>query len=185
MGAGYQAEVFLRHQETEPEEGLTLLVEGRADGIFEEDGQWYIDEIKGMYADVARFLEPFPLHLAQAMCYGYFYCCDHELEQIGIQLTYCSLETEEIKRFRSQHTRAELCQWFQGVIGEYFKWARYQYRHRESRDQSIRGLEFPFPYGRARGIWSYQFTALFPGKSGCLSKLLRGLERRFPLFSRR
>lgn len=78
MGAGYQAEVFLRHQETEPEEGLTLLVEGRADGIFEEDGQWYIDEIKGMYADVARFLEPFPLHLAQAMCYGYFYCCDHE-----------------------------------------------------------------------------------------------------------
>ena len=146
MGAGYQAEVFLRHQETEPEEGLTLLVEGRADGIFEEDGQWYIDEIKGMYADVARFSEPFPLHLAQAMCYGYFYCCDHELEQIGIQLTYCSLETEEIKRFRSQHTRAELCQWFQGVIGEYFKWARYQYRHRESRDQSIRGLEFPFPY---------------------------------------
>ena len=35
MGAGYQAEVLLRHQETEPEEGLTLLVEGRADGIFD------------------------------------------------------------------------------------------------------------------------------------------------------
>ena len=150
------------------------MVEGRADGIFEEDGQWYIDEIKGMYADVARFSEPFPLHLAQAMCYGYFYCCDHELEQIGIQLTYCSLETEEIKRFRSQHTRVELCQWFQGVIGEYFKWARYQYRHRESRDQSIRGLEFPFPYRAGQrdlvvSVYPRHFqekAAVYPGPYG-------------------
>ncbi len=28
---------------------LRLLVEGRADGIFTEDGEIYIDEIKGMY----------------------------------------------------------------------------------------------------------------------------------------
>ena len=118
--------------------------------------------------------EPFPLHLAQAMCYGYFYCCDHELEQIGIQLTYCSLETEEIKRFRSQHTRAELCQWFQGVIGEYFKWARYQYRHRESRDQSIRGagisLSLPGgPEGSGRiGLPRYfqEKAAVYPSPYG-------------------
>ncbi len=146
MGAGYQAEVVLKHEAQDPEDGLILLVEGRADGIFEENGIPVIDEIKGMYADVARFTEPVYIHLAQAMCYGYFYCCDKGLEGIRLQVTYCNLETEEIRRFRQDMSKEELEEWFQGVVHEYFKWARYQYQHKLLRDESIRGLEFPFPY---------------------------------------
>ena len=30
------------------------------------------------------------------------------LEEIGVQMTYCNLDTEEIRRFRETYTRAEL-----------------------------------------------------------------------------
>ena len=36
--------------------------------------------------------------------------------------------------------------WFRSVIHEYFKWARYLCHHELQRNQSISGLEFPFPY---------------------------------------
>lgn len=43
--------------------------------------------------------EPLTLHLAQALCYAYMYCADHEnINSITIQITYCNLETEEIRR---------------------------------------------------------------------------------------
>ncbi len=146
MGASYQAEVPLKGTVLDEEEKLLLLVEGRADGIFEEDGIMMIDEIKGMYADVSRFVEPAPLHLAQAMCYGHFYCQDKGLDGVRLQLTYCNLETEEIRRFQVLKTAAELSEWFAGVAQEYFKWARFMNRHEEARNASIRALEFPFPY---------------------------------------
>ena len=69
-------------------------------GIFEEDGIVTIDEIKGVYMDLERLTEPVAVHMAQAMCYAYFYSRDRELSSIGVQVTYCSLETEEIRRFR-------------------------------------------------------------------------------------
>ena len=84
--------------------------------------------------------------MAQAMCYGYFYCCDRDLDGVRIQLTYCNLETEEIRRFHEDRSREELEVWFRSVIHEYFKWARYLCHHELQRNQSISGLEFPFPY---------------------------------------
>ena len=63
-----------------------------------------------------------------------------------IQLTYCNLETEEIRRFHEDRSKEELEVWFRSVIHEYFKWARYLCHHELQRNQSISGLEFPFPY---------------------------------------
>ena len=146
MGAGYRAEVPLKHEVQDEEQEITLLVEGRADGIFAENGIPVIDEIKGMYTDISRLEEPIEVHLAQAMCYGYFYCCDKDLDGIRLQMTYCNLETEEIKRFQTDRSREELETWFSGVVHEYFKWARYLYHHELIRDASIGHLEFPFPY---------------------------------------
>lgn len=54
MGSGYRAEVPLKHEVTDDEQEIVLSVEGRADGIFTENGITVIDEIKGMYTDVAR-----------------------------------------------------------------------------------------------------------------------------------
>lgn len=146
MGGNYRAEVPLKYTALDEEEDIELLVEGRADGIFEEDGIVTIDEIKGVYMDLERLTEPVAVHMAQAMCYGYFYCCDRDLDGVRIQLTYCNLETEEIRRFHEDRSKKELEVWFCSVIHEYFKWARYLCHHELQRNQSISGLEFPFPY---------------------------------------
>ena len=146
MGGNYRAEVPLKYAALDEEEDIELLVEGRADGIFEEDGIVTIDEIKGVYMDLERLAEPVAVHMAQAMCYGFFCCCDRELDGVRIQLTYCNLETEEIRRFHEDRSREELEVWFRSVIHEYFKWARYLCHHELQRNQSINGLEFPFPY---------------------------------------
>ena len=70
MGADYRAEVSMKH--TVEEEGYQLLIEGRADGVIENPAGVTIDEIKGIYLDLMRLEEPIPVHLAQALCYGYF-----------------------------------------------------------------------------------------------------------------
>ena len=41
--------------------------------------------------DINRLEEPVEVHLAQARCYGYIYCHDHDLASITIQVTYCGL----------------------------------------------------------------------------------------------
>ena len=146
MGANYRAEVPLKCLVEDDEKEICLLVEGRADGIQEENGIVTIDEIKGMYMDVSRLEEPIMIHLAQAMCYGYFYCCDKDLDGVRLQITYANLDTEEIKRFHVDRSKEELEHWFKSVVHEYFKWARYQYHHELVRNESIRGLEFPYPY---------------------------------------
>lgn len=73
--AGWEAiterEVSLKYK-TEYED-VSIQVEGRADGIFTEDGQCWIDEIKGVYADVSQLEKPVEVHRAQAMCYAWIY----------------------------------------------------------------------------------------------------------------
>lgn len=148
MGAGYQAEVPLKHQIQE--EGFLIQVEGRADGILTEPSGVTIDEIKCMYMDVNRLEEAVPVHMAQAACYGYLYGLKHNLSSIGIQITYCNIETEEIRRFRKEWSWEELSQWFLGLIHEYVKWAEYLYRNAVRRTESIKELEFPYPYRKGQ-----------------------------------
>ena len=114
MGANYRAEVALKH--TVEEDRFQIQVEGRADGIIEDPEGVTIDEIKGIYMDLSYLTEPVPVHLAQAMCYGYFYCSDHGLSGAVIQMTYCNIETEEVRRFQEEKTFEELDVWFQGLI---------------------------------------------------------------------
>ena len=145
QGADYHAEVSMKHR-VEQEE-YQILVEGRADGVIETVSGVTIDEIKCVYMDIHQLEEPLPVHLAQALCYGYMYCADHEnVDAITIQVTYCNLETEEIRRLKQEKTREELEEWFQGLIHEYVKWAEYLYRHTLRRDESLRELEFPYEY---------------------------------------
>ena len=106
QGAEYRAEVPLKYQIAC--DGFILSVEGRADGIIELPKRVVIDEIKGVFKDLKRLKEPQLLHLAQAKCYAYIYAEQKNLEEIGVQMTYCNLDTEEIRRFQEVYTRAEL-----------------------------------------------------------------------------
>lgn len=144
MGADYRAEVSLKHEI--PCRGFVLSVEGRADGIIETPSGVVIDEIKGVLKELDTIQEPVTVHLAQAKCYAYIYAVQNQLDEIGVQMTYCNMETEEIKRFQNVYIREELDVWFWELIGKYEKWARYQIRWKEKRNASIKGVEFPFSY---------------------------------------
>ena len=50
MGSNYRAEVPLKIQF--PCDGFILQVEGRADGILQEEEEFLIDEIKGVLRDL-------------------------------------------------------------------------------------------------------------------------------------
>ena len=171
MGSSYTAEVSLKIERIE--ESYILVVEGRADGIafgefaadepaeqMEEqrlvDAQkdemqigeplWYIDEIKGVYRNLASMEQPVYVHKAQAMCYAYIYALQNHLDRIGVQMTYCNLDTEDIRYFREIWEWENLYDWFEHLITEYKKWADWQIAWRKIRQESIVQLEFPYPY---------------------------------------
>lgn len=144
MGASYRAEVSLKEEVDCGE--YVISIEGRADGIFEEDGLAWIDEIKGVGRDVSRMEEAVPVHLAQAKCYACIYARQNDLEQIGVQMTYVNLESEETRRIRREYSLAELADWFENLVEEYRKWASFQVEWKKVRQASIAGTVFPYPY---------------------------------------
>ena len=147
MDTSYQAEVPLKIEWKAND--YVLVVEGRADGIaygkFQpdlpaatesvlqpekefaaeippEEEISFIDEIKGVYRNVAAMEQPVYVHKAQAMCYAYIYAKQNRLERIGVQMTYCNLDTEEIRYFREIYTFETLTVWFGHLIEDYRKW---------------------------------------------------------------
>lgn len=148
MKPSYKAEVPLKWEEEYPD--FIIEIEGRADGIIDDDGECVIDEIKGVYRDLYFLEEPVPVHKAQAMCYAYFYASQKKISKVEVQMTYCHLETEEIKRFREEFSFSYLKKWFEDLLSEYYKWANFQYQRRIERRSSMEGLEFPYPYRKGQ-----------------------------------
>ena len=144
MKGNYQAEVSLK-RESEYED-VIIQVEGRADGIFTEDGEFWIDEIKGTYGNLQAMEVPVPVHRAQAMCYGWIYGEKEGLSQIGIQMTYSHLDTEDTRRFREIFSMEELKKWYQKLLDAYHKWIAYSLSWKKERNASMTDLQFPFPY---------------------------------------
>jgi len=166
MGANYTAEVPLSITVPVNNDDISfdLTVEGRADGIIvndlendkfsdvisgedkEELPKVTIDEIKGIYMDLKLLKEPISVHRAQAMCYAYIYAVRYNHDKIGIRLTYCNLETENMKYFEEVLLLSELSEWFGNLINEYAKWAVWQIKWIAGRDEKINKLDFPFTY---------------------------------------
>ncbi len=144
MGSDYRSEVPLKTEIAW--ENYSVIVEGRADGIFTLEKIPAIDEIKGMYTDVMALKEPVFVHKAQAMCYGCFYAAQNKTDNIIIQLTYVNLETEEIKRFQEKYTKEELKQWFADTLEKFRVWTDFLYEAGKIRNKSIQNIEFPFEY---------------------------------------
>lgn len=144
-GPEYESEVSLSYCVEGPD--YDLCIQGRADGIIHSlDGEVTIDEIKGIYKDLTHLNEPYGVHLAQAKCYAYIFAKQNELNEVGIQMTYCNIDTEEIRYFKEKYSMLELENWFIDLIDEYKKWARFQYDWKLIRMQSIHHMEFPYDY---------------------------------------
>lgn len=151
MGSAYQAEVPLKDTTVITKDNLEfeITVEGRADGIFptkKTNAGISIDEIKGVYQDIHALQDAIPVHRAQALCYAYIYAGQNKLKEIGVRVTYCHIPTEEVRYFQEYISYEELKTWYQNLLNRYADWIAWQLRHREKRDDSIHGLDFPFPY---------------------------------------
>ncbi len=172
MPDGYKAEVALKTikilKREDREGSLALTVEGRADGIFELNHDIIIDEIKSTYLSMEHITEPVPVHEAQAKCYACIYGNDNGLEKIGVQLTYCNIETEEIKRFNEVFSIGELNSWFDKLVKEYAKWLYWEADWNQKRNDTIKKLEFPYPYR--------------PGQRELVGNVYRAIARNRKLF---
>ncbi len=148
-GPDYRAEVPLRL--VIPFDDYDLIIDGRADGIISVDNETtVIDEIKGVYKELKRIKEPESVHLAQAKCYAYIYALQNELKEINVRMTYCNMESEDVKYFHQGFTFGELKAWFDALIGEYRRWASFSYEWRIKRNASIKKLQFPFTYRKGQ-----------------------------------
>ena len=169
MGEAYRAEVPLRTSYAT--EHCLILLDGRADGIIDEQlatehmehiggsqislnqyltceeyPQITIDEIKCVQRSLRHITAPVPVHLAQAKVYAHIYASQHQLPLIRVRMTYCHIETEELKYFFEEYSASELQEWFDGLMQEYTKWAEQMWAWRKIRQSSIMTLQFPFVY---------------------------------------
>ena len=185
MGSEYHPEVLLRYcYHTEKYE---IRIDGRADGIIiQPTGDLAqvpeltddkvppacrdrvtvtIDEIKGTYRELHKLKEAVPVHLAQAKCYAYIYGMQNELKHIRVRLTYCNIDTEEIKYFHFEYDMEELSAWFQDVMSQYRKWADFQFEWQNARQESIKGLPFPFSYREGqKELITYVYQTIYHKK---------------------
>ncbi len=150
MGIEYKAEVSLKHEI--PLGDITLSIEGRADGIITpfDESHVVIDEIKCVYKNLRYIKEAEEIHTAQAKCYAYIYALQNDLKEIQTRISYCNIETEEMKYFHQTHTFGELSRWFGELVLEYKKWIDDYARWRKVRNQSVLELAFPFPYRKGQ-----------------------------------
>ena len=115
--------------------------------IADDDGKTsLIDEIKCVYKDVRHIEVAEPLHLAQAKCYACMYGKEQGCEEILVQITYCNIETEELRYITERYRMEELQEWFDDLICQYAMWADMYVKKRRERNQSIKEMTFPFSY---------------------------------------
>ncbi len=160
MGAEYQAEVFLKY--VHPTDNYDLIVEGRADGVIDIGGSVTIDEIKGTYRELSHMKGAVPVHLAQAKCYAYMYSMKMDLSRVSVRMTYCNLDTEEIRYFTEEYNKIDLENWFDQLITAYIRWADYRFQWKRLRNESIRAAVFPFSYREGqKELVSYVYQTIY------------------------
>lgn len=154
MGSEYQAEVSLRY--IHPTADYRLVLEGRADGVIHKPEGVTIDEIKGTYRELAYMNGPVQVHLAQAKVYAAMYLHsfrDRGLSEIHVQMTYCHMETEEIRYFHYSYAVQEIQQWFGELIRSYRDGRIIGSSGSAGGMPLSAGWSFPFLIGRDKKIW--------------------------------
>ncbi len=129
---------LLEREETEeasPEEAFVL-----------PDMIWTVDEIKTTYRKLSGIREPEPVHTAQAFCYAYMLGLERGLEAVQVRMTYCSLDTEEIRHFYYVRTMDRLTGWFRDLMEKYRRWAVLSLSWERIRNASIAAGRFPYPF---------------------------------------
>ncbi|MDR3593314.1 ATP-dependent DNA helicase [Clostridium sp.] len=138
----YQKEVYLTH-EFEMNQSL-INIEGRADGIIIQEDRIIIEEIKSTYRNFAYIDDSNEVHWAQAKVYALIYAKQNRLSELNIRLSYMQLETNEVKSFEKKFSLDELEKFVLNLLEAYESFSILIYEKRDSRNESIKCLEFPF-----------------------------------------
>ena len=80
-----------------------------------------------------------------AKCYARMYGQEHGKERMEVSMTYCNIETEEIRYFKFVYEMSDLEEWFDSLLQEYRKWSDADIAWKKLRQDSIHSLSFPFP----------------------------------------
>ncbi len=170
-GASYQAEVPLSF--LYPAGEYDILLEGRADGIFQDTEVYTIEEIKGTYRDVTRMTEPVPVHLAQAKCYAYMFARDKNLPAVRVQMTYCGLSADapadiglsDLRSFTEEYAYEALEEWFLALMEQYRKWADFSFFWKKKSKASMQALAFPYPYREGqKELAGHVYSTIYHGR---------------------
>lgn len=130
-------------------EGFMFDIEGRADGIIIDNDYIAVEEIKTTMMTLDNIQENSnPVHWAQAQCYAYIYAFENKLNSIYIELTYCRVDTEEVKTFKKNFYFDELKVYFYSFIQSYIIWAKMLSNWEAIRNISIKALNFPYEHYR-------------------------------------
>lgn len=122
-----------------------VLLNGRMDGLLLKDGEYIIDEIKSTSVSLEEITEEFNyMHWAQGMVYAFLFAKENNIDEISVQLTYCSVESKDTKKFIKNFDFSYLSGFVEDeLIKIYIKWAEILVNHRKYRDNSIVNLSFP------------------------------------------
>lgn len=143
-GEGFTKEVPLSF--VVESQDILLEIGGRIDGLYVNDKEVIIDEIKTTTQDLKLIEEDHSiLHWAQAKCYGYIYSIQNSMQSINIQLTYYNLEEKNTKKFLKTFNITDLQVFFSELVGQYFYWAKLLSSWNVKRNEAIKKLQFPFP----------------------------------------
>ncbi|WP_283704432.1 helicase C-terminal domain-containing protein [Clostridium perfringens] len=160
-------------------EDFTLRVEGRADGILEENEKTIIDEIKTTTKNVMDIDYDFnELHWAQAKVYAYIYSKEKNLDSIIVQLTYYNVEDFGTKFLRKEYSFHELREFFYDLIEKYKEWILLEKKWIDFRNDSIESFNFPFKSYRKgqRELAIRVYKAITEGKK-CFAEAPTGIGK--------
>lgn len=139
----YEKEVILKHEFLV--NNISLIIEGRADGIIKENGKIIIEEIKSTYKDLSYINFDYNLlHWAQGKFYGYIYCVDNNIDEIDIRLSYFNINNDEVRSFDKTYNICELEQFVYSLVNKYLEIIVIKEEFNKIKNESIRLLSFPF-----------------------------------------
>ncbi len=147
-GAAYTPEVPLS---LSCEKGdFVYHLSGRADGVIDEDGRITVDEIKTTAVALdALYEDKYPEHFAQGCVYAHILCQTRNLSGAAVRLTYCNIDSGDVRRFVRDYTAEELAAFFDDLIGQYERWAARTATWAKKRNASLQAAAFPFAAYRA------------------------------------
>ncbi len=138
--AGYDSEIPLSHKLAGA--GFTLEIAGRLDGVWTKPEGVLLEEIKTVTSSWDYQADD--LHWAQLKIYGWIFCQQQSMAEIDLQLTYFSLETEQVTPFREKLSLQILSEFTEMVTSEYLRWIANYDSWIQLRNNSIQALRFPY-----------------------------------------